>query len=172
MIPDPWTQFAWNLDFLPESFSKLPQPLALREASKSDFQGIQEVVRLSFSFDVAWSGSYRYWQDNLSRRIARCASKSSVPGLVIAHGNRIIAASVLDTEADSDHHLVTGPCVLMEYRNRGIGSHLLHASLLALRQAGLPVARGYCRETSPTAKFVYKKFGAANNPIEANPFSA
>jgi hypothetical protein len=109
MIPDPWTQFVWNLDFLPESFSKLPQPLALREASKADFPGIQEVVRLSFSFDVAWSGSYRYWQDNLSRRITRCASKSSVPGLVIAHGNRIIAASVLDSDADSDHHLVTGP---------------------------------------------------------------
>ncbi len=171
MIPDPWMQFMWNLEFLPDTFSKLPQPLALRHASRSDLAGIQEVVRLSFSFDVAWSGSYRYWQDNLSKRIARAISRSTVPGLVIAHGSRIIATSVLDTDGDSEHHLVTGPCVLMEYRNRGIGSHLLHASLITLRESGLPVARGYCREASPTAKFVYKKFGAASHLVDANPFA-
>jgi predicted N-acetyltransferase YhbS len=58
-----------------------------------------------------------------------------VPALVICHGQRIIGASALSTEMDAENHLLSGPCVLMEYRNRGLGTALLYYSLKQLRTA-------------------------------------
>ena len=92
-----------------------------------------------------------------------------IPGLVLTHGPRIIAASVLNTEVDADSHLVSGPCVLSEYCNRGLGTALLHASLLQLREAGLTKAAAITKENTAAGKFVYRKFGAESASCEYSP---
>ena len=64
-----------------------------------------------------------------------------------------------DPEPADGIHLVTGSCVLIEYRNRGIGGALLHATLEALRTRGLTEAVGLARPGTPSAKFFCSKFG-------------
>jgi len=61
--------------------------------------------------------------------------------LALRHGSRIIGASVISTEAEADMHLIPGPCISMEYRNRGFGTRLLEAALSRLREAGLSRSR-------------------------------
>ncbi len=52
-----------------------------------------------------------------------------------------------------------GPCVLAEYRNRGLGTSLLAASLDHLRGSGVSLANAITREGAPVARFLYPKFG-------------
>ena len=49
----------------------------------------------------------------------------------------MIGASILVPDPTRGNHLTPGPCVLMEYRNRGLGTALLEESLRQLRAAGL-----------------------------------
>jgi len=86
--------------------------------------------------------------------------------LIVAHGARIIGASALAIEPEAQNHLLTGPCVSMEYRNRGLASALLTQSLLTLRDAGLPIARGVTKQGSPAAQFIYPKLGSVCAPPE------
>jgi len=84
-----------------------------------------------------------------------------MPSCVVAqHGSRIIGVSVLDADPDSLNHLSSGPVILHEYRNRGLGSALLAASLNFLRQEGLSKVRGVTRANSTAARFIYSKFGS------------
>ncbi len=84
--------------------------------------------------------------------------------LAVRHGLRIIGASVLSLDPQADNHLAPGPCVLMEYRNRGFGTHLLAGSLKALREAGISRAVAITRENAPVAKFLYPRFGSVFEP--------
>ena len=85
------------------------------------------------------------------------------------HGTRIIGASLLDPDPEAESNLVTGPCILNEYRSRGIGTALLYLSLRALRDAGLSEARALTKGNVPAAKFVYTKFESVNEPVESVP---
>ena len=55
---------------------------------------------------------------------ARVSVMLHLPALVITHGQRIIAASAICTDADAESNLISGPCVLVEYCNRGLGTAL------------------------------------------------
>ena len=79
--------------------------------------------------------------------------------IVIQHGHRIIAASVVNSQDGVENHLSTGPCVLHEYRGRGLGTVLFRTSLAALREAGLSQAYGISREKSTASRFLYPRFG-------------
>ena len=81
-----------------------------------------------------------------------------MPCLVLTHGTRIIAASALNVNDDAPSHLISGPCVLSEYRSRGIGTALLHESLEHLKAAGLATAFGVSKENVPASRFIYPKF--------------
>jgi len=95
--------------------------------------------------------------------------RETVPAIVITHGPRIIAASVLNTDPDADSNLISGPSVLSEYGNRGLGTALLHASLQQLGEAGLVQAAGITKENSTACKFVYPKFGSEGKACEYVP---
>ena len=69
-------------------------------------------------------------------------------------------------------HLVSGPCVLIEYRSRGIGGSLLGATLEALRARGLSEALGRTRPNGPSAKFLCRKFGGQPLSAPATPAPA
>jgi GNAT superfamily N-acetyltransferase len=82
--------------------------------------------------------------------------------------NRVIGASVINIEIDSENHLSTGPCITSEYRNRGFGSLLLKESLLLAAKAGCRLIFGVTRTTSPAAKFVYLKYQGRPSPYVPN----
>jgi GNAT superfamily N-acetyltransferase len=155
-----WKRFTWNLTTLPPLAHNLPGHFQVRGVSREEEKGVAHVVFTAFSLDSTWSDTLKVFRDRLELSVHTAFARENVPAIVVAHGPRIIAASVLSSEVDAETNLVSGPCVLPEYCNRGIGSALLHFSLLQLHEAGLSVAHGVTKENVPAAKFVYPKFNS------------
>jgi N-acetylglutamate synthase-like GNAT family acetyltransferase len=93
-------------------------------------------------------------------------SHREIDCLVITHGNRTIGASLIKPSAEVSNHLLSGPCISSEYRNRGFGSLLLKESLLVVAKHGVSKVFGITRSGSPAAKFVYPKFGGTSESYE------
>jgi predicted N-acetyltransferase YhbS len=165
-----WKLFSWNLSQLHTPLPTLPAGLTLQTAERTDEAAIQSLTTRAFSSDEQWSGSYREIAEPLQIQIHETFRTQTPPAIAIFHGTRIIAASCLSTDPDAEHHLFSGPCVLHEYRSRGIGTYLLLQSLLTLRAAGIHVARALCKEGTTASKFVYPKFGSVSEPYDEDPF--
>jgi predicted N-acetyltransferase YhbS len=157
-----WKRFTWDLTKLPPSENSLPTQYTVRPATREDQKRVREVIFAAFSLDTAWSDAFGLFKDLLHSQIDAAFQRESVPAVVVSHGQRIIAASALTTEPDAESHLLSGPCVLTEYRSRGIGSALLYHSLKQLQSGGPGRVHGICKETVPTSKFVYPKFGSTS----------
>ena len=164
-----WRRFIWDVSKLPTHKSALPNHYKLRAAERDELRTIRNVIFSAFSLDTSWSDTFITFRDMLDQQLELAFNKEAVPALVITHGQRIIAASALNTEIDAETNLISCPCVLVEYRNRGLGSSLLHASLTQFQKAGLTRSTGICKETAPTSKFVYPKFGSTNEPYNFIP---
>lgn len=170
MIKIPWMLFSWNLLHEERLAAPVPEGLLLRIADKSDEREIQAVVSRSFSFDQQWSGSYARIAEPLEQRIQQAFRYQPLPALALVHGSRIIAASCLSTDENAASHLLSGPCVLPEYRSRGLASILLAETLHQLQQAQLSVARAFCLDGTTACKFVYTKFGSVREKYPDAPF--
>lgn len=150
--------FRWKLTGAPGLPSALPKPYILREAGDQELEDALRVVQASYNLDPEWSGGGKHIDEVILPAVKR-AFAHGANCLFALHGNRVIGASVFDPEAPDGVHLVTGPCVFIEYRNRGIGGALLGATLEALRARGLAEAVGRTRPGTPSAKFLCSKFG-------------
>lgn len=164
-----WKRFTWDLTKLPALENTLPPHFIFREASREEVKVVSTVVMTSFSLDSAWSDVLKVFRDRLEMQLELAFQRESSPAIVVSHGTRIIGASVLSTEIDADSHLVSGPCVLSEYCNRGLGTALLHQSLRQLRHAGLDRAAAITKENVPACKFVYPKFGSSSTSFDYEP---
>lgn len=164
-----WTRFTWDLAKLPPEGSLLDAHYHIRPVTRDEEKTVRAVISSSFALDMNWSDTLKTMQDWLEARLDEVFAHKTVPCLVVTHGTRVIGASPLDTNREADCHLVSGPCVLNEYRNRGIGSELLYQSLNALRQAGFETVRAITKSNVPVAKFVYTKFNSASEPWEFEP---
>jgi len=152
----PWIRFSWQT----ASLGSVPAGGDLiRPATREEGEDVLRVLLLALSMDAAWNDSFMRAEHHLREAVARLFNAEDPLCLVIPKGNRLIAASLLEPAAEAPSHLVSGPAVLMEYRNRGIGSHLLHASLSELRDRGLTTATGITRDKTIAARHVYPKFG-------------
>lgn len=152
----PWVRFSW------QTASLGPAPTGgdlIRPATREEGEDVLRVLLLALSMDAAWNDSFMRAEHHLREAVARLFNAEEPLCLVIPKGNRLIAASLLDPAAEAPSHLVSGPAVLMEYRNRGIGSRLLHASLSELRDRGLATATGITRDKTIATRHVYPKFG-------------
>lgn len=158
-----WTRFTWNAADLPTPAPKLPERYTLRGAHREELETVKQVIFGALALDSAWSDAMATAREWLDHSIALAFERESVPALVIQHGQRIIAVSALNTEMDADTNLISGPCVLMEYHNRGIGSALLYYSLKQLREAGLERMSGVSKANVTVAKFLYPKFGSTQS---------
>lgn len=167
-----WKRFAWNLTNLPPLGHKLPDSLMVRGASRDEEKGVAHLVFTAFSLDTAWGDTLKIFRERLEMGVHAAFARENVPAIVVAHGPRIIAASVLSTEIDAENNLISGPCVLPEYSNRGIGSALLYHSLKQLADAGLTTAHAVTKETVTAAKFVYPKFNSTGVAHDYEPVLA
>jgi hypothetical protein len=157
-----WKRFTWDLTKLPPLENPLPANFAFREAPREESKAVINTVMTAFTLDSEWSDVLNSFRDRLEMQLDLAFQRESLPAIVITHGTRIIAASVLSTEIDGESNLVSGPCVLTEYGNRGMGSALLHQSLRVLRKAGLDHASAITKENATACKFVYRKYGSTN----------
>jgi predicted N-acetyltransferase YhbS len=161
-----WKRFAWDLTKLPPFESRLPSAFNIRAASRDEEKTIHQVIFTAFGLDTAWGDSIRFVREFVEAQLAASFAHRAVPCLVLTHGTRIIAASALNVTEDAPSHLISGPCVLSEYRSRGIGTTLLYESLEHLKTAGLPVAYGISKENVPASRFIYPKFGSTNTEYD------
>jgi GNAT superfamily N-acetyltransferase len=156
-----WKRFTWDLSKLPpEHDVHLPSYYTVRSASRDEEKAVRSVIFTAFGSDSAWGDSFKQVQSFIESQLNTSFLHRTVPCLVITLGVRVIAASALNAGDDAHTHLISGPCVLSEYRNRGLGTALLHESLAYLKTAGLDRGHGICKEHVPASKFVYPKFGS------------
>jgi len=161
-----WKRFTWQIKQLPPLEEKLPGHFISRPATREEGRAVAHVVLTAYSLDSTWSDTLNHFRERLEMQLELAFQRESFPAIVITHGPRIIATSVLNTDPDADSNLVSGPCVLSEYCNRGLGSALLHASLRQLGENGLERVAGITKENSTACKFLYPKFGSASAPCD------
>jgi predicted N-acetyltransferase YhbS len=168
-----WKRFTWDLTRLePEHEPPLPSYYTVRAAARDEEKAVRNVIFTAFGLDSAWGDSFKQVRGFIESQLTSSFLHRAVPCLVITHGVRIIAASALNTNEDAPSHLISGPCVLAEYRNRGLGTALLHESLLHLKTAGLDRCNGVCKENVSASKFVYPKFGSTTSEFDFDALAA
>ena len=163
-----WICFEWELASLELPVPSVP-PLVLRPAEKGEEETALEVLLTAFAMDTAWGDINRRLEEGMGRYVEEAFDRPDPSCIVALHGQRVIGASLLDANPDAGNHLLSGPMILHEYRNRGVGSGLLAASLIFLRDKGLTKARGVTRANSTVSRFVYPKFSSVQSPYNQDP---
>jgi predicted N-acetyltransferase YhbS len=164
-----WKRFTWDLAKLPSPAPPLAERYNVRPTFPEDQQGVTHIIISAFTLDSAWGDVCAQVKDWLQANIDAAFEREAAAAIVITHGQRVIAASAVSTDVDADTHLLSGPCVSMEYRNRGLGTALLYHTLLHLKQSGLTHVHGITKANVPAAKFVYPKFASVGEDHEFEP---
>ena len=172
MKPISWVQFTWDLTALPQGVSDLPEHYQIAPATADDEKELRRVVTSSFALDPEWNTTMQEVMQTVEGWLESTVPAEPNGCLVLRHGTRIIGGSVLSLAPDAANHLSPGPCVLMEYRNRGFGTHLLGRSLAMLRDHGLTRAIAVAKENSPVTKFLYTKFNGVVSGHHTSPLLA
>ena len=124
-----WIRFTWDLTKLPVSDVALPQHYAIAPAGAEDEQGLRKVFSSSFLLDPSWSFAIGEVMQTIQSRLDVALASDKFICLALRHGTRIIGAAVLALDENTEDQLAPGPSILMEYRNRGLGTCLLQSSL-------------------------------------------
>lgn len=164
-----WLRFAWDLKTLDATPVPLASHYAIRRAMRNEQEIVRKTIFSAFSLDSDWSDSLNRVWGQIDEGISGAFEGKETRCLVLTHGTRIIGASTLSTNSSDPLQLLSGPCILVEYRNRGLGTALLAASLRFLADAGLDTAIARTKKTVPAAKFVYPKFGGKAEPCDMEP---
>ena len=164
-----WIRFTWDLTALPEWESELPEHYQIAPAAKEDEKELRKVIASSFTLDPTWNPAMQEAMLTIEAWLDRASETETSVFLALRHGLRIIGAAVISVDPSAENHLSPGPCILMEYRNRGFGTRLLERSLATLRTAGLARACAVAKENSPVTKFLYSKFSSTAAPHEVTP---
>lgn len=164
--PTRWSRFLWQSKALSSIQADSSEKNLIRPATREEGEDVLRVILLSLSMDSGWNDAFPLVEGYLKAAVARTFNATEPLCLVIPKGNRLIAASLLDPEPEAENHLLSGPTVLMEYRNRGLGTSLLQASLHALRERGLSSVAGITREKTSASRHVYPKFGSVSEPAQ------
>jgi GNAT superfamily N-acetyltransferase len=155
-----WVQFTWDLTRLPPLDRELPEHYQIARAAREDESELRKVISHAFVLDAAWNPAMQAVMQTIDVWLDDAFASPTSIFLALRHGLRIIGTSVLTVDPLAEDHLTPGPCVLVEYRNRGFGTLLLEHSLQALREAGVSRAVAVSKANSPVAKFLYPKFNA------------
>ena len=165
-----WATYRWKLKTLPADAPRhLVKSTELRTATEDDASGIWTAMERSFASEQAWGMQLLERVRMLRKAVYDGLKDNKVQFIVVEHGRRIIAGSGLIKDAESPLHLATGVWVMEEYRCRGLGHFLLHASLKNLADAGLDEAVVVTRSNTAGAKYLYPKFDSTVGKLEEFP---
>ena len=143
----------------------------MHTATPHEQETVLDVILTAFELDSTWGDVMRPVKESMERHVERAFDTKEPPCVVVKHGSRIIGASLLSLDPAAENHLLSGPMILHEYRNRGVGSALLASSLEHLRSSGIMKARGITRANSVVDRFIYLKFSGTPTPWVGEPFS-
>jgi GNAT superfamily N-acetyltransferase len=160
-----WASFCWDLEKadLPEIAA--PKHYRLGIVGAEDHEETRKMIGRSFALDPTWNSALHEANAVVENAIARALNSATTTCLALRHGSRIIAGTFLAVDPNASEQFIPGPCVLMEYRNRGLGTLLLAAAMQQLRNAGLKRACAITHQGSPVARFLYPKFDGRPSPI-------
>jgi hypothetical protein len=168
-----WIQFRWDLTQLPKFDSDLPEGYEIGPATAEDEVELRKIISTSFVLDPAWNPSTQEVMETIEPWLGRAFTTPTTSiCMALKHGVRIIGAAIVSPDPAAEVHLSPGPCISMEYRNRGFGTRLLEQSLTKLREAGLKEAVGIAHENAPVTKFLYTKFNGKPSPYDSTPVLA
>lgn len=169
---DQWLRFTWDLASFPSEMAPLPEHYAITRAEPEDEKQVRAAISTAFTLDPAWNAAAHNIEHTVEMWLARAFEEPNTILLVLRHGSRVIGASIVSLADGSEYHLAPGPCILVEYRNRGFGTHLLAHSLATLRDSGVRHATAITKDGSPAAKFLYPKFNGVGVPHDFAPLAA
>jgi GNAT superfamily N-acetyltransferase len=161
-----WVNFVWDLAGNELPAITTPRQYRLSLVKAAEREQLQGVIERSFALDPGWNAALHMIDAPVKSSIAAALDSESASWLALQHGARIVGGTLLMTDPDAPAQLVPGPCILMEYRNRGLGTLLLCSALRHLRDAGMIRACAKTRENSLAARFLYPKFGGQSSLIE------
>ncbi|MDD5261236.1 MAG: GNAT family N-acetyltransferase [Methylacidiphilales bacterium] len=166
--PD-WIRFSWELKSLPAKEPKLNGGFVIRKAEEDEREEVYNVVERSYLAELAWGIASLERLAELKEAILKGMGEKDFRVLIVEDGKRIIGASALLTDPTAPRQLVSGICVMEEYRCRGAGTALLWQSLKLLADEGLDTASVVTRSNVPACKFLYTKFTSRRERVEEMP---
>src|SRR6202030_4358781 len=161
-----WLRFTWESKILPSASYLITEEYSIRRATKHEKTQAWQVISSGFLLDTCWNDVLNDLLPRIRHDFEEQFSHREIHCLVSTHGNRTIDASLIKPSPEVSNHLLSGPCISNEYRNRGFGSLLLKKSLLLVAKQGITKVYGTTRSSSPAAKFVYPKFGGTSEIYE------
>jgi hypothetical protein len=161
-----WVNFVWDLAGTKLPAITVPRQFRLSLVKATERRQLQEVIEKSFALDPGWNAALHIIDAQMKSSIAAAFNSESASWLALQHGTRIVGGTLLMADPDAPAQLVPGPCILMEYRHRGLGTLLLCSALRHLRDGGVTRAFARTRESSPAARFLYPKFGGQSSLVE------
>jgi len=167
-----WVRFSWDLTKLPPLSCELPEHYTIAPTPPEDESELRKVISRSIVLDATWNPAMQEVMQTIDTWLDEAFASPTGIFLALRHGFRIIGVSILLPDPSGDNHFAPGPCVLVEYRNRGFGTGLLEHSLRVLRDAGVAEAVAVSKENAPVAKFLYRKFNGALIPGDHTPLLA
>jgi predicted N-acetyltransferase YhbS len=161
-----WTRFTWDLKKLPTTPVSPGAQFCIRSYTADEEDAVRKIIISSLALDTDWNDALNGMRPLFETAVDTLLQNKPALCLALTHGARVIGASLMTALPSSENHLVSGPCISMEYRNRGLGTALLYSSLCALRDAGLGTAHGITKQNLSASRYVYPKFGATSAACE------
>jgi len=165
-------KYEWQAANVPSLDTEIPPPLRLAEYSEFEPSKLIQAAEKACGSDTSLGAPPSYFKEYFEAIAELIESKDTVfDAVCLAHGSRVVGVSLLHCNEDAPIHLVTGPCVLMEYCGRGLSSVLFTRSLQLLKDKGLTQIRGICTVKSRIHRYLYPKFGgvATETAFPGNP---
>jgi len=155
-----WVRFTWDLDDLPTEPVRPESRFRIRLAERGERANTILLIKRAFAMDSDWlDGQIQAFQW-IDPQLTKAFEQKQVPCLLLCDGQRAVGASLLDMSEDADSHLLTGPCISSEYRNRKLGTLLFDASLRHLKEAGLRHANAIAKKRCTATRYLYPRYGA------------
>ncbi|MFV0337296.1 MAG: hypothetical protein ACK5LK_03515 [Chthoniobacterales bacterium] len=156
--------YSWDLSKFVPTAPELSQGFAWQDSR--ELEGCLPVIKKALLSDNSIYPTTDFFENYLAAMAGLFHSKDhSALSIYLTHGSRIIGASVLHCTTDAKIHLFSGPCILLEYRGRGLGGLLFQKSLATLANQGIQTVRGICTVRSNLQKYLYPKYGGRSEQV-------
>ena len=155
-----WVRFTWDLNDLPTEPVRKEPRFRVRPAERGERANTVLLIKRAFAMDSDWlDGQIEAFQW-IDPQLTKAFEQKEVPCLLLCDGQRAVGASLLDLDAESESHLLTGPCISSEYRNRKLGTLLFDASLRHLKELGMGRVHAIAKKRCTATRYLYPRYGA------------
>ena len=164
MFLDQWIRFTWNLKQLPEQEPAAEGRVRLRQLDeRDDLPRIWRALERAYATDPGWGSGRQKRLTVLRKAVFDGVGEARPKFFVMEDGSRMVGVS--GWSAQTTPELLTGICIVEEYRCRGYGALLLHATLKQLAKEGLARASVVTKTKINASKFLYPKFDSTSELV-------